>query len=101
MSLTNLEIGSGEYGVDEGGIDNVVGRLEDAISTLRTSINQIDQSVQAVASGWQGQAHREFNGAADTWSQEVAALNTKLDLFSDAVSSGKTTIVTADSEGLV
>lgn len=102
MALTNLGDGgsSTSYGVDEGGIDGVVGRMEDAISTLKTSINQIDESVQAVASGWQGEAHREFRNAADDWHTEVNALNGKLDRLSQAVTAGKNTIVGSDAEGL-
>ncbi|MET9027645.1 WXG100 family type VII secretion target [Nocardia sp. NPDC004168] len=101
MAYTSLGDGSGNtYGVEAGGIDSVVSRMEDSISTLRTSINQIDESVQAVARGWQGDAHREFNTAAHDWHDEVTALNGKLDRLSQAVTSGKNTIVGSDQAGL-
>lgn len=101
MGYTNLDAGSGTYGVDEGGVNSVVTRMEDAISTLRTSLNQINESAGDVARGWKGQAHGEFVRAAEVWDAEVRDLNNKLDALSQAVSSGKNTIVGADSEGLV
>ncbi|MEU7764893.1 WXG100 family type VII secretion target [Nocardia sp. NPDC049190] len=104
MALTNLGgdggAGSGEYGVEATGIDGVKNRMTDAISTLKTSINQIDDSVQAVAAGWQGDAHSEFVTKAAEWHEEVANLNLKLDAFSTAVEEGKKTIVTTDQAGL-
>ncbi|MFI1240367.1 WXG100 family type VII secretion target [Nocardia salmonicida] len=102
MSLTNLGGGGSTdtYGVDEGGVDSVVSRMEDSISTIKTSINQIDESVQAVAAGWQGEAHGQFKTAASEWHDEVIALNDKLDRLSQAVTSGKKTIVGSDQEGL-
>ncbi|MFF2087764.1 WXG100 family type VII secretion target [Nocardia sp. NPDC058176] len=101
MSYTTLGGGSGDtFGVDEAGVDNVVSRMEDSISTIKTSINQIDESVQAVAAGWQGEAHGQFKTAAADWHQEVIDLNEKLDRLSQAVTSGKKTIVGSDGEGL-
>ncbi|MEU7631981.1 WXG100 family type VII secretion target [Nocardia sp. NPDC049220] len=104
MALTNLGgdggAGTGEYGVEATGIDGVKNRMTEAISTLKTSINQIDDSVQAVAAGWQGDAHSEFVTKAADWHDEVARLNVKLDAFSTAVDEGKKTIVNTDQAGL-
>lgn len=100
MSLTNLDSGSGTYGADEAGVDNVVSRMEDAITTLRTSLNKINDSVQGSKSSWEGDARVQFEKVATEWDDEVTRLNGKLDELTAAVNAGKGAIVEADSQGL-
>ncbi len=74
--------------------------MEDAISTLRTSVKEIDDAAQAVVRGWKGDAHDEFVKVANEWHDESESLNKKLDELNNAVNSGKSTLVNMDSAGL-
>ncbi|WP_278264918.1 WXG100 family type VII secretion target [Nocardia sp. AG03] len=90
----------GSVGVEAGGVDNVVSALEESISNLRRSINEIDGAAQAVVRGWKGDAHDEFVTIANAWHEESVALNQKFDRFNEAINSGKSTIVNMDQGGL-
>ncbi len=89
----------GSVGVEAGGVDNVVTQLQEAIGTLRRSVNEIDGSAQAVVKGWKGDSHDKFVEVANIWNEEAAALNLKFDRFNDAINSGKSTIVNMDQGG--
>ncbi|MFD6391367.1 WXG100 family type VII secretion target [Nocardia sp. NPDC060259] len=90
----------GSVGVEAGGVDNVVSALEESISNLRRSINEIDGAAQAVVRGWKGDAHDEFVKVAEAWHKESIDLNAKFDRFNEAINTGKTTIVNMDQGGL-
>ncbi|MFD4460676.1 WXG100 family type VII secretion target [Nocardia sp. NPDC058480] len=89
----------GPVGVEAGGVDNVVTLLQEAIGTLRRSVNEIDGSAQAVVRGWKGDSHDKFVEVAEIWNKEAADLNAKFDRFNDAIESGKSTIVNMDQAG--
>ncbi|MEU4646136.1 WXG100 family type VII secretion target [Nocardia fluminea] len=90
----------GPVGVEAGGVDGVVSKLEGSINNLRTSVGQIDDAAQAVLRGWKGDASDEFVKVAQAWHDESDALNKKFDRLTEAVSSGKSTLVNMDSAGL-
>ena len=90
----------GSVGVEAGGVDGVVNDMNDAITALRNSVREIDDSAQAVVRGWKGDAHDEFTKVAGEWHDEANSLNKKLDELSNAVNSGKSTLVGMDSAGL-
>ncbi|WP_194825914.1 WXG100 family type VII secretion target [Nocardia sp. XZ_19_231] len=90
----------GPVGVEAGGVDNVVTALQETISNLRRSVNEIDSSAQAVVKGWKGDSHDEFVKVAEAWNTEATALNQKFDRFNEAIDSGKSTIVSMDQGGL-
>jgi WXG100 family type VII secretion target len=73
--------------------------LQETISNLRRSVNEIDGSAQAVVKGWKGDSHDKFVEVANIWNQEASDLNTKFDRFNDAIDSGKSTIVNMDQAG--
>jgi WXG100 family type VII secretion target len=90
----------GPVGVEAGGVDGVVSKLESSIGNLRTSVGQIDDAAQAVLRGWKGDASAEFVKVAQAWHDESDALNKKFDRLTEAVSSGKSTLVNMDGQGL-
>ncbi|WP_410873891.1 WXG100 family type VII secretion target [Nocardia sp. A7] len=90
----------GPVGVEAGGVDGVVSKLEGTINNLRTSVGQIDDAAQAVLRGWKGDASNEFVKVAQAWHEEADALNKKFDRLTDAVNSGKSTLVNMDGGGL-
>ncbi|MGS2808686.1 WXG100 family type VII secretion target [Nocardia sp. MW-W600-9] len=90
----------GPVGVEAGGIDKVVSNLETTIGTLRKSVQEIDDAAQAVLRGWKGDASDEFVKVAEAWHTEAEDLNKRFDAFTQAVNTGKSTIVNMDSQGL-
>lgn len=89
----------GSVGVEAGGVDNVVTALQETISNLRRSVNEIDGSAQAVVKGWKGDSHDKFVEVAGFWHDEATELNKKFDRFNEAIDSGKSTIVNMDQAG--
>ncbi|MDO3647283.1 WXG100 family type VII secretion target [Nocardia mangyaensis] len=90
----------GPVGVEAGGVDGVISKLEGTINNLRTSVTQIDDAAQAVLRGWKGDASSEFVKVAQAWHEEADALNKKFDRLSEAVNGGKSTLVNMDQGGL-
>ncbi|PXX66579.1 WXG100 family type VII secretion target [Nocardia tenerifensis] len=96
MALTSLGGGSDAVGLEAGGISKVVSDLQDAITNLRNSVNQIDQAAQDAKNGWKGQASDKFNQVADAWNDEAKDLNQKLNAFSEAVDQGSKQLQSMD-----
>jgi len=94
MSFTNL---SGSVGADQAAVSDVATRMSDAIETLRTTFNLINQEVQDVKRGWKGEANTTFERKLVEWDQEATNLNTKFQALQDAVNNSGKQIAEADS----
>jgi WXG100 family type VII secretion target len=69
----------GDLSFDATGAKKGAGGIEEVVAQLKSTINGITQSSQAVKGGWGGPAHDRFVAAADNWSEEGTALNKRLD----------------------
>ncbi|RDI46475.1 WXG100 family type VII secretion target [Nocardia mexicana] len=88
--------GGNAVGVQTAGIDKVVSDMETSIQNLRQSVNAVDAACDEVRAGWKGEAQDSFKKTMDDWNDESAQLNQRLDALSQAVTSGKSTLVKMD-----
>ncbi|MFC8042680.1 WXG100 family type VII secretion target [Nocardia sp. NPDC057353] len=97
MSLTDLPgAGAGAVGVESAAIRGVEAEMIASIGQLKTAVNSVATAAGDAAKGWQGDAGDKFRKVAKDWEDEAANLNTKLDLFQQAVESARATLETMD-----
>lgn len=87
----------GSVGVDATEVDKVASQMQDAIHTIKRTIDGIDQAAQEVKKGWWGEAADKFGKVADSWNHEVTDLNKSLTELHNAVENGKQTIQNMDA----
>lgn len=85
-------------------IQKANGRMEDAISKIRGSIDKIGFEVSEVKRGWKGTANTAFTNASIVWSDEAAKLNRALDDIQEKIKGsitkyGRTNETVADALG--
>ncbi|WP_084654539.1 WXG100 family type VII secretion target [Nocardia altamirensis] len=71
--------------------------MGDTVVAIRTTIDKIQDEVQAAAKGWRGQASKAFNDAALAWDQEARRLKAILDEMGTHVGVGANRLTEMDA----
>ncbi|MEU7217906.1 MULTISPECIES: WXG100 family type VII secretion target [Nocardia] len=77
--------------------DQAASDMGEVVMAIRTTIDKIQDEVQAAAKGWKGEASQAFNDAAIAWDGEARRLKALLDDMGQKVGVGAEKLRAMDS----